>query len=42
MGTFRSDDGMAGKYVHPDGSETAVKSVSSCDTVRDPVTGRLG
>lgn len=41
MEIFRSEDGLVGKYLHEDGSETAVKCVSSCDTVRDPATGRL-
>lgn len=41
MEDFRSDDNLVGKYIHADGSETAIKCVSSCDTVRDPATGRL-
>jgi len=41
MESFRSGDNLVGKHLHQDGSETAVKSVSSCDTVRDPATGRL-
>ena len=41
MEEFRSDDNLVGKYIHDDGSETAIKCVSSCDTVRDPATGQL-
>lgn len=41
MEDFRTDDNLVGKYIHADGSETAIKCVSSCDTVRDPATGKL-
>lgn len=38
---FVSDDDLVLKVIHEDGSETAVKTVSSCDTIRNPVTGEL-
>lgn len=38
---FISDDDLVVKVVHEDGSETAIKTVSSCDTIRNPVTGEL-
>jgi len=41
MEVFESDDGLVTKYVHSDTSETAIKTVSSCDTIRNPVTGVL-
>lgn len=41
MESFRSDDNNVGKYVHNDGSETAIKCVSSCDTILDPATGNF-
>jgi adenine C2-methylase RlmN of 23S rRNA A2503 and tRNA A37 len=41
METFRSDNNTVGKYVHDDFSETAIKNVSSCDTILDPVTGKF-
>jgi adenine C2-methylase RlmN of 23S rRNA A2503 and tRNA A37 len=41
MEAFRSDNNTVGKYVHDDGSETAIKCVSSCDTILDPITGRF-
>lgn len=39
--TFISDDDLVLKTIHEDGSETSVKTVSSCDTIRNPVTGEL-
>jgi len=38
---FISDDDLVLKVIHEDGSETSVKTVSSCDTIRNPVTGDL-
>ena len=38
---FVSDDDLVLKVIHEDGSETSVKCVSSCDTIRNPVTGEL-
>lgn len=39
METFISDDGSVGKFIHNDGSETAVKVVKSCSNFHDPETG---
>ena len=39
--TFISNDDLVLKIIHSDGSETSVKTVSSCDTIRNPVTGEL-
>lgn len=39
--TFISDDDLVLKTIHVDGSETSIKTVSSCDTIRNPVTGEL-
>ena len=36
-----SADALTTKVIHDDLSETAIKMVSSCDTIRNPVTGRL-
>ena len=41
MESFRSDDNTVGKYIHEDNSETAIKNVSSCDTILDPATGKF-
>ena len=41
MQIFRSEGQPVTKYIHDDGSETSIKAVSSCDTVRDPNTGVL-
>lgn len=38
---FRTDDDLVTKLIHADGSETSIKTVSSCDTVRNPVSGKL-
>ena len=38
---FVSDDDLVVKIIHEDGSETSIKTVSSCDTIRNPVTGEL-
>lgn len=37
--TFITDDGLVLKMIHEDGSETSIKTVSSCDTIRNPKTG---
>ena len=39
METFNTDDGLVLKYQHDDDSETAIKAISSCDTIINPVTG---
>jgi hypothetical protein len=36
-----TDDNLVSKFVHNDLSETAIKLVPSCDTIRNPVTGRV-
>lgn len=36
---FITDDGLVLKMIHEDGSETSIKTVSSCDTIRNPKTG---
>ena len=36
---FITDDDLVLKMIHEDGSETSVKTVSSCDTIRNPKTG---
>jgi len=41
MEIFRTDDHLVTKIIHDDHSETAIKTVSSCDTVKNPVTGVL-
>ena len=41
MEVFRNDDNTVAKFLHDDGSETAIKSVSSCNTIIDQVTGEL-
>lgn len=41
MEIYRSNDNQVTKFVHDDGSETAIKTVSSCQNVVDPVTGNV-
>lgn len=41
MEIFESDNGLVRKYIHDDHSETAIKYVSSCDTIMDPITGEF-
>lgn len=41
MEVYRTKDGQVSKYVHDDGSETAIKTVSSCANVYDKETGRI-
>ena len=41
MKLFRTEDQLVSKYVHDDGSETAIKCVSSCDTIKNPISGEL-
>lgn len=38
---FRTDDGSVAKFVHPDGSETAIKCTPSQSTFVDPETSRV-
>ena len=35
MEAFHTDDGSVAKFIHDDGSETAVKVVKSCSNFRD-------
>jgi adenine C2-methylase RlmN of 23S rRNA A2503 and tRNA A37 len=41
MEVYRTQDGQVSKYVHDDGSETAIKTVSSCANVYDKETGKI-
>jgi len=41
MEVYRTKDGLVSKYVHDDGSETAIKAVSSCANIFNKVTGKL-
>lgn len=41
MKVFRTEDNKVSKYVHDDGSETTIKTVSSCDNEIDPNTGKV-
>lgn len=38
---FRSNDGTVSKYVHEDGSETAVKLVKSVQSILNPLTNKI-
>jgi 23S rRNA (adenine2503-C2)-methyltransferase len=39
MEIYKSNDGLVTKYIHDDGSETAVKNVPSCDNEINILTG---
>lgn len=41
MESFITDDGTVAKFIHDDGSETAIKVVKSCSNFQDPDTGRI-
>lgn len=41
METYITDDGAVAKFVHDDGSETAIKVVDSCSSFTNPDTGLL-
>lgn len=41
MEIYRTKDGQVSKYVHDDGSETAIKTVSSCANVYNKETGKI-
>ena len=41
MEVYRTQDGQVAKYVHDDGSETAIKTTSSCSNVYDKETGKI-
>jgi 23S rRNA (adenine2503-C2)-methyltransferase len=42
MEVYKTKDGLVTKYVHDDGSETAIKTVSSCGNVLNKITGEIG
>lgn len=41
MEIYKTEDGNVVKYVHNDGSETAIKTVSSCDNIYNEATGKV-
>lgn len=41
MKTYETQDQLVLKYLHDDNSETAIKAVSSCDTILNPITGKV-
>ena len=41
MEVYRTKDGQVSKYVHDDGSETAIKTVSSCANILNKATGKI-
>lgn len=41
MEIYRSKDGQVSKYVHDDGSETVIKTASSCNNIIDPISGKI-
>lgn len=41
MEVYRTKDGQVSKYIHDDGSETAIKTVSSCGNVVNKITGDI-
>ncbi len=41
MEVYRTKDGLVSKYVHDDGSETAIKTVSSCGNIVNKATGKV-
>jgi len=41
MESFITDDGTVAKFIHADGSETAVKVVKSCSNFKNPETGLI-
>lgn len=38
---FRTEDGSVSKYIHEDGSETAIKLVKSTQNVLNPITNKI-
>ena len=38
---YRSNDGTVSKYIHEDGSETAIKLVKSVQSVLNPITNEI-
>lgn len=41
MEEYRTEDGQVVKYIHDDGSETAIKTVSSCGNILNKATGKI-
>jgi adenine C2-methylase RlmN of 23S rRNA A2503 and tRNA A37 len=41
MEIYRTEDGKVSKYVHEDGSETTIKSTSSCGNIFNKMTGKM-
>lgn len=41
MEIYRTKDGQVSKFVHDDGSETTIKTVSSCGNIVNKLTGKL-
>ena len=41
MEIYKSEDGKVTKYIHTDGSETAIKTVSSCNNIIDSSTNSI-
>lgn len=41
MENYRTEDGLVSKYIHDDGSETAIKTVSSCGNIFNKLTGKI-
>lgn len=41
MEVYRTQDGQVSKYIHDDGSETAIKTVSSCGNIVNKITGKV-
>ena len=38
---YRSEDGLVSKYIHEDGSETAIKLVKSIQSIVNPLTKEI-
>ena len=38
---YRTEDGTVSKYIHEDGSETAIKLVKSTQNVLNPITNTM-
>ena len=41
MDVFRTEDGSVSKYIHDDGSETAIKLVKSVQSIFNPITKNM-
>lgn len=38
---FRTEDGVVSKYIHEDGSETAIKLAKSLQNILNPITNTI-